>query len=41
MAPATEGARVGLVAEAICGERIAVEDESCDWRLGCGLDVVG
>jgi hypothetical protein len=33
-----EGALVGLGfcmnAEAIGGERIAVEDESCDWRLG-------
>jgi hypothetical protein len=28
---------VGLVAEAIGGERIAVEDESCDWRVRVGL----
>jgi hypothetical protein len=41
VAPATEGALVGLGfgmnAEAIGGERIAVEDESCDLRLGVVL----
>ena len=40
VAPATEGAVVVLVTEAIGGERIAVVDECCDSGIGCGLILI-